>query len=225
MTFYRQYGKRILDLIGASLALVILSPVLLVVAGLVRIKLGSPVIFRQTRPGRHGRLFTLFKFRSMSEAKDPDGRLLPDGCRLTRFGRFLRAASIDELPELFNILRGEMSIVGPRPLLTQYLDRYTPEQARRHDLLPGITGWAQINGRNALTWEEKFALDTWYVDHWTLGVDCKILAMTVWSVLRRDGISRTGHATMPEFMGTKIAAPPAGDDRSAASMLKSSRIS
>jgi len=194
--------KRVFDLLVTVPALVLLSPVIGVLALLVRINLGKPVLFRQQRPGLNGRVFTLYKFRSMRDALDPTGLPLPDEARLTRFGRIMRAASLDELPELWNVLRGEMSLVGPRPLLVQYLDRYSPEQARRHEVLPGITGWAQINGRNALTWEEKFRLDVWYVDHWTLGLDLKILARTVWKVLSREGISAPGQATTGEFMGT-----------------------
>jgi lipopolysaccharide/colanic/teichoic acid biosynthesis glycosyltransferase len=195
-------SKRILDLCIVSVGLILISPVLVLIALLVRIFLGSPVLFRQVRPGHRGRLFELYKFRSMTEARDGMGRLLPDEQRLTRFGRFLRASSLDELPELFNVLRGEMSWVGPRPLLRQYLERYTPEQARRHDVLPGITGWAQVNGRNALTWEDKFHLDVWYVDHWSFWLDLKILSLTIWKVLTREGISQVGHATAMEFMGS-----------------------
>ena len=194
--------KRAFDLLLTLPALILLAPLMGVIALLVRLKLGKPVLFCQARPGMNGEIFTLYKFRSMRDAVDADGRLLPDAARLTRFGRILRAASLDELPELWNVLRGEMSLVGPRPLLVQYLDRYTPEQARRHAVLPGITGWAQINGRNALTWEEKFRLDVWYVDHWTPGLDLKILALTVWKVLRREGISAPGQATAGEFRGT-----------------------
>ena len=194
--------KRAFDLLLTLPTLILLAPLMGVIALLVRLKLGKPVLFCQARPGLNGEIFTLYKFRSMRDAVDADGRLLPDAARLTRFGRILRAASLDELPELWNVLRGEMSLVGPRPLLVQYLERYTPEQARRHEVLPGITGWAQINGRNALTWEEKFRLDVWYVDHWTPGLDFKILALTVWKVLRREGISAPGQATAGEFMGT-----------------------
>ena len=194
--------KRAFDLLLTLPALILLAPLMGVIALLVRLKLGKPVLFCQARPGLNGEIFTLYKFRSMRDAVDADGRLLPDAARLTRFGRILRAASLDELPELWNVLRGEMSLVGPRPLLVQYLERYTPEQARRHEVLPGITGWAQINGRNALTWEEKFRLDVWYVDHWTPGLDLKILALTVWKVLRREGISAPGQATAGEFRGT-----------------------
>jgi len=160
------------------------------------------VIFSQVRPGYRGRLFKLYKFRTMNNRRDEQGGLLPDEQRLTRLGKLLRAASLDELPELFNVIRGEMSLVGPRPLLPQYLERYSAEQARRHDVLPGITGWAQVNGRNVLDWEEKFRLDVWYVDHWSLGLDIKILALTFWKVLRQDGISQPGQATAEEFMGT-----------------------
>lgn len=195
--------KRLFDLFFAALGVVILSPVLLLIALLVRIYHGSPVLFTQQRPGFKGRPFFIYKFRTMTDARDAEGRLLPDAQRLTRLGRFLRAASLDELPELFNVLRGEMSLVGPRPLLMQYLDRYTPEQARRHEVLPGITGWAQVNGRNALSWEDKFRLDVWYVDHWSLWLDVKILLLTVWKVLKREGISQPGHATAEEFMGSK----------------------
>jgi lipopolysaccharide/colanic/teichoic acid biosynthesis glycosyltransferase len=198
-------AKRIFDLLLAALGLVILSPILLLAAVLVRIYHGSPVIFTQKRPGFKGTPFHIYKFRTMTDARDKSGKPLPDSERLTRLGRFLRASSLDELPELFNVLRGEMSIVGPRPLLMQYLERYTPEQARRHDVLPGITGWAQVNGRNALTWEDKFRLDVWYVDHWSLWLDIKIILLTVWKVLKREGISQPGHATAEEFLGS----PPA----------------
>jgi lipopolysaccharide/colanic/teichoic acid biosynthesis glycosyltransferase len=203
LSFYQKHGKHIFDVTCASLALIFLMPLLLAIALLIRITLGSPVIFQQRRPGRHAQIFTLFKFRSMCDAKDKSGYLLPDAERLTRFGRFLRASSIDELPELFNVVRGDMSLVGPRPLLVEYLDRYTPEQMRRHDVMPGISGWAQINGRNALSWEDKFALDMWYVNHWSLDLDLKILGMTLVRVLRRNGISNHHHATMPEFKGIK----------------------
>lgn len=170
---------------------------------LVWLFLGWPVIFSQERPGLHGRLFRLYKFRSMRDLRDANGKLLPDEQRLTRFGRFLRSSSLDELPEFFNVLKGDMSLVGPRPLLVQYLERYTPEQARRHEVRPGITGWAQVNGRNALSWEEKFKLDVWYVDHRTFWLDIKILFMTLAKVFKREGISAEGSATAPEFMGTK----------------------
>jgi sugar transferase EpsL len=195
-------AKRLFDLLAATIGLLVISPVLLVLAILVRIQHGSPVIFGQTRPGLHGQPFRIFKFRTMTEVRAADESLLPDEQRLTPLGRSLRASSLDELPELFNVLRGEMSLVGPRPLLMQYLERYSPEQARRHDLLPGITGWAQVNGRNALTWEDKFKLDVWYVDHWSFWLDLKILFLSVWKVIKREGINQPGHATMEEFMGT-----------------------
>ena len=199
--------KRTFDLLVSLILLILLSPVLLVIAVLVRIKLGRPVLFSQERPGLHGRLFRLYKFRSMRDAHGTDGRLLPDDERLTKFGRFLRASSLDELPELFNVIKGEMSLVGPRPLLVAYLERYTPEQARRHEALPGITGWAQVNGRNALSWEAKFKLDVWYVDNRTFWLDLKILFLTIWKALKREGISAPGSATAPEFMGSKKEPP------------------
>jgi sugar transferase EpsL len=195
-------SKRIFDLLAATLGLLIISPVLLIVALLVRIRHGSPVLFGQKRPGLRGGPFQIYKFRTMTNARAADGSLLPDEHRLTPLGRFLRASSLDELPELFNVLRGEMSLVGPRPLLMQYLDRYSPEQARRHEVLPGITGWAQVNGRNALTWEDKFKLDVWYVDHWSFWLDLKILFLTISKVFKREGISQPGHATMEEFRGS-----------------------
>jgi len=198
---YRHWGKRLFDLFLAIPALVVLSSVVGVITLLVRIKLGSPVLFRQQRPGLHGPPFTLYKFRTMTDARDAQGNLLPDAQRFTPLGRFLRATSLDELPELWNVLKGDMSIMGPRPLLTQYLDRYTPEQARRHEVRPGITGWAQVNGRNALSWEQKFALDVWYVDNLSLWLDLKIIALTVWKILKREGISQLGRATMEEFFG------------------------
>jgi lipopolysaccharide/colanic/teichoic acid biosynthesis glycosyltransferase len=194
-------SKRIFDLFLTIPGLILLSPILLIVAVLVRIVHGKPIFFTQVRPGFRGELFTVYKFRTMTDQRDDNGELLPDEQRLTSLGRFLRTASLDELPELFNVLRGEMSLVGPRPLLIQYLDRYSPEQARRHDVLPGITGWAQVNGRNALTWEDKFRLDVWYVDNWSLWLDIKILALTLWKVIKREGISQPGHATAEEFMG------------------------
>jgi len=200
-------SKRLLDLVLTLVGLVLLSPFLLIIAGLVRVYLGSPVLFRQVRPGYHGKLFTIIKFRTMTDLRDSQGKLLSDKHRLTGLGRTLRALSLDELPELINVVRGEMSLVGPRPLLEKYLARYTPEQSRRHNVLPGITGWAQINGRNALTWEDKFALDLWYVDHWSFWLDIKILALTIGKVLAREGISQPGHATAQEFMGTQ-ATPP-----------------
>ncbi|HPL96616.1 MAG TPA: sugar transferase [Smithellaceae bacterium] len=193
--------KRFTDILAGGVALVVLSPMMIFLAAAIRWKLGTPVLFRQQRPGLNGRPFWLLKFRTMTDACDAGGKLLPDAARLTAFGRFLRAASLDELPELFNVLKGDMSLVGPRPLLMQYLDRYTPEQARRHEVRPGITGWAQVNGRNAITWEEKFKLDVWYVDNWSLWLDVKIIAMTIWKILKREGISQPGQATMQEFMG------------------------
>lgn len=190
------------DLSLTGIGLVILAPVLAVLALLVRIVHGSPILFRQTRPGYRGRLFTILKFRSMTDSLDTQGQALPDEARVTRLGRFLRATSLDELPELFNVLRGEMSLVGPRPLLEEYLPRYSPEQRRRHEALPGITGWAQINGRNVLSWEEKFSMDVWYVDHWSLGLDIRIILTTLGKVLRREGISQEGHISAEVFLGT-----------------------
>jgi lipopolysaccharide/colanic/teichoic acid biosynthesis glycosyltransferase len=197
--------KRLFDFLASAAALALLSPGLLVLAILVRWKLGSPVIFRQLRPGRGGRIFEVWKFRTMTDARDDDGRLLSDATRLPPFGRWLRATSLDELPELWNVLRGEMSLVGPRPLLVEYLPLYSAEQARRHELRPGLTGWAQINGRNALTWDEKFRLDVWYVNHRTFWLDLKIIALTVARVFRREGISAAGEATMARFTGTQAA--------------------
>ncbi|MGL4396200.1 MAG: sugar transferase [Hyphomicrobium sp.] len=193
--------KRAFDLMLIAVSAIVVVPVLAIVALAVRVKLGSPVLFVQTRPGRLGRPFDLVKFRTMTNARDAKGALLPDTVRLTPFGRFLRSTSLDELPEIWNVLKGEMSFVGPRPLLMAYLPLYSPEQARRHDVPPGITGWAQINGRNALSWPEKFALDVWYVDNWTVGLDIAILFKTVLKVVRRDGISADGEATMPHFTG------------------------
>lgn len=198
---YRRF-KRIFDLVVALTGLIVLLPLLIVIVALVRLRLGTPVLFRQQRPGLHGRPFTLLKFRTMTEVRDAHGNPWPDSERLTALGRFLRNTSLDELPELINILRGEMSLVGPRPLLMQYLDRYTPEQRRRHQALPGLTGWAQVNGRNTLTWEQKFTLDVWYVDHQSLQLDLRILALTVWKILKRDGIHHPGQATMEEFKGS-----------------------
>jgi lipopolysaccharide/colanic/teichoic acid biosynthesis glycosyltransferase len=198
----RDTVKRMVDLAGASVALVVLSPLLLVVAVLVRLRRGSPVLFRQQRPGLHGQPFTLLKFRTMTDRRDASGAPLPDAERLTALGRFLRRSSLDELPELVNGLAGEMSLVGPRPLLMEYLPLYSAEQARRHDVRPGITGWTQVNGRNALTWEEKFTLDVWYVDHRSLRLDIAILARTAGQVLSGHGVSAPGHATMENFRGT-----------------------
>lgn len=193
--------KRVLDISGSAAGLLILSPIILIVALFVRLRLGSPVLFTQQRPGLDGRIFRMLKFRTMTDARGADGSLLPDAERLTPFGRWLRATSLDELPEFWNVLRGDMSLVGPRPLLVEYLPLYSPEQARRHDAKPGLTGWAQVNGRNALRWDQKFALDVWYVDHQSLMLDLRILWLTFWRVLRRDGISATGEATMPVFTG------------------------
>ena len=195
-------SKRVFDLCLALPLLVLVSPILGIVAILVRLNLGAPVLFHQVRPGFMGRPFVNLKFRTMRDAVNTQGQPLPDTIRLTSLGRFLRSLSLDELPELFNVLRGEMSLVGPRPLLLQYLERYSPEQARRQHVLPGITGWAQINGRNAISWEDKFALDVWYVDHWSLWLDVRILALTPWKALKREGISQPGHATAEEFWGT-----------------------
>ncbi len=218
MNPHRSYrAKRALDLILTFPFLLIMSPFLGLVALAVRVRIGGPVIFSQQRPGLRGAPFVLFKFRTMTEARDGAGRLLPDADRITRFGRFLRSTSLDELPEFLNVLRGEMSLVGPRPLLMQYLGRYTPEQARRHEVKPGITGWAQINGRNAITWEEKFAYDVWYVEHQSLGLDLKILGITIWRLVKREGINQPGRATAEEFMGS--AGPP--DDT--VSLLQASR--
>lgn len=200
--------KRMIDVAGASATLALASPFLLLITGAELVLHGWPPVFKQRRPGLHGKVFTLFKFRTMTNALGSDGRSLPDGERLTAFGRWLRASSLDELPELLNVLRGEMSLVGPRPLLVQYLERYSPEQARRHDVKPGITGWAQINGRNAISWEEKLALDVWYVDNWSLQLDLQILLRTAGAVLTRAGISAEGNATMPEFLGTTSHGAP-----------------
>ncbi len=199
---YRDVLKPLLDRSAALVGLLLFGIPLLLLALLVRVKLGSPVLFRQERPGLGGRIFPILKFRTMTDARDASGELLPDAVRLTPFGRFLRATSLDELPELLNVLRGNMSLVGPRPLLTRYLPLYSERQARRHDVLPGITGWAQVNGRNALSWEEKFEYDVYYVENVSLALDLKILWMTLTAVFRRSDISAPGHATMPEFQGT-----------------------
>ena len=202
--------KRVFDLVLTIPGLVLLSPFLAAIAVMVRIAHGRPVLFRQGRGGYGSQPFEVFKFRTMRELRDDRGILLPDAVRLTRLGRFLRATSLDELPELFNVLLGQMSLVGPRPLFQVYLERYSPEQARRQLVLPGITGWAQVNGRNALTWEEKFRLDVWYVDNWSFWLDIKILLLTLWKVLKREGISQPGHATAEEFLGS-FAAPGSGE--------------
>jgi sugar transferase EpsL len=193
------YLKRVFDIVVSAVALTVLAPLMGLIALAVWRTMGRPVLFRQARPGLHGKPFVMYKFRTMRDLRDAEGKLLPDEARLTPFGRWLRATSLDELPELVNVLRGEMSLVGPRPLLMEYLDRYTPEQARRHEVKPGITGWAQIHGRNNLSWDERFKLDVWYVDNWSLWLDVKILWRTLWMVLRREGISAQGHATMPRF--------------------------
>ena len=201
--------KRAFDLLLTIPGVLVISPLLALLAILVRLRLGAPILFRQIRPGYRGQPFTLYKLRTMTEAQDKDGRLLPDAERLTGLGRALRSSSLDDLPNVINVLRGEMSLVGPRPLLMEYLVRYTAEQARRHEVLPGITGWAQVNGRNDLSWEDKFRLDVWYVDHWSLRLDVRILALTAWRVLRREGISQPGFATAQEFRGPGEGSGPA----------------
>jgi sugar transferase EpsL len=200
--FYRRYGKRFLDIVLTLPALIVLAPLMAVLAIVVGVSLGAPVLFRQRRPGWRARPFTLVKFRTMVEARDGENPCSSDAERLTPFGGILRRLSLDELPELLNVLKGDMSLVGPRPLLKQYLDRYTPEQARRHEVRPGITGWAQVNGRNALTWKERFRLDIWYVDHVSLELDIRIIARTAGKVLKREGIHHPEEATMKEFMGS-----------------------
>lgn len=194
-------SKRIFDVVFSFLVLLLLSPLMLLLGIALIFVQGLPVFFSQERPGLESKLFRLSKFRTMRDQVGPDGKPLPDEERITRLGKFLRRSSLDELPEFFNVLKGDMSVVGPRPLLVQYLDRYTPEQARRHAVLPGVTGWAQVNGRNALTWEDKFKLDVWYVDNWSFWLDIRIIWMTIWKTLGGEGISQPGHATMPEFMG------------------------
>jgi len=196
-------GKRLFDLSVSLAAIIVLSPILILIAFVLFISDGCPVIFTQDRPGKRGVPFKNYKFRTMNNQRDPKGNILPDKERITRIGKFLRRFSLDELPEIFNVLRGNMSIVGPRPLLMQYLERYTEEQSRRHEVLPGITGWAQVNGRNAISWEEKFSLDVWYIDHWTFWLDIKIILLTIWKVISGEGISQPGRATMDEFMGGK----------------------
>lgn len=197
-----KYIKRILDIISSLLAIIILSPLLAVTAVLVKTKLGSPVLFRQERPGKDEKIFTLMKFRTMTDERDENGELLPDEVRLTKFGKFLRSTSIDELPELFNILKGDMSVIGPRPLLVEYIPRYNEHQHRRHEVRPGLSGWAQVNGRNTVSWEDKFDMDVHYVDNYSFAMDVKILFMTVLNVLKREGISSETSATMEVFMGT-----------------------
>ena len=193
--------KRLIDILGAVTGLVVLSPVLIVVAILIRRQMGAPVLFCQARPGLHGKPFQMIKFRTMRDAVDAQGNVLPDCERLTTLGRFLRASSLDELPELWNVLKGDMSLVGPRPLLMEYLPLYSPEQARRHEIRPGVTGWAQVNGRNAISWDQKFALDVWYVDNHSFWLDLKIIWLTMHKVFKREGISAAGEATMPKFRG------------------------
>lgn len=209
---YQKYVKRLLDIVISLVALVILSPVLLIVAVLVRVKLGSPVIFHQDRPGYREKVFKLCKFRSMTDARGADGELLPDEIRLTKFGKALRATSLDELPELWNILKGDMSLIGPRPLLVRYLPRYSEFQRHRHDVRPGLTGWAQVNGRNAISWEAKFQYDVEYVNKVSFLFDLKILLMTVGRVFGRNGISSGTHATMEEFMGNEAGQAVGGAD-------------
>jgi sugar transferase EpsL len=196
------FQKRLFDLVLTFPGLIILSPFLAAIALIIWMVDGRPVTFRQARPGYHGCIFKVMKFRTMKEVHDDQDNLLPDEQRVSRLGLFLRATSLDELPELINVLAGEMSLVGPRPLLVRYLERYNPEQARRHDVLPGITGWAQINGRNALSWEDKLALDVWYVDHWSISLDLKILLLTTWKVIKREGINPPDQMTTNEFMGS-----------------------
>lgn len=197
-----KYIKRILDIISSLLAIIILSPLLAVTAVLVKTKLGSPVLFKQERPGKDEKIFTLMKFRTMTDERDENGELLPDEVRLTKFGKFLRSTSIDELPELFNILKGDMSVIGPRPLLVEYIPRYNEHQHRRHEVRPGLSGWAQVNGRNTVSWEDKFDMDVHYVDNYSFAMDVKILLMTVLNVIKKEGISSETSATMEVFMGT-----------------------
>jgi lipopolysaccharide/colanic/teichoic acid biosynthesis glycosyltransferase len=199
----RSVLKRAFDILVSAGVLLVFSLPIVILMILVRVKLGSPIFFRQDRPGLGGKTFRMVKFRTMTDARHPDGTLKPDAERLTRFGRLLRSTSLDELPELWNVLKGDMSLVGPRPLLVQYLARYSARQARRHEVRPGVTGWAQVNGRNAVAWDERFEMDVWYVENWSFGLDLKILVMTVAAVFRRSGVSAEGHATMPEFMGSE----------------------
>jgi sugar transferase EpsL len=219
---YRKSGKRLFDIVLGTAMLVLSAPIWAVVAALVRVKVGSPVLFRQKRPGRHGRPFTIYKFRTMTDGRDATGKLLPDEQRVRGFGKALRRTSLDELPELINVLKGDMSLVGPRPLLVDYLDRYTTEEGRRHDVLPGITGVAQTRGRNSLSWKQKFALDVWYVDHLSIWLDLKILAVTVWTVLGGEGVSAPSCISAPEFMGTAQApgGPPVSGRESRSTPLE-----
>ena len=204
VTFYEVSVKRFLDVLCSVLALVVFWWLYLIIALLVKLKLGSPVLFTQDRPGKDEKVFKLYKFRTMTDAQDENGELLPDEVRLTKFGKWLRSTSLDELPEVFNILKGDMSVVGPRPLLVEYLDRYNDEQKRRHEVTPGLTGWAQVNGRNSISWEEKFKDDAWYIDHMNFILDVKIVLMTVQRALKREGISSDTSATMETFMGTEV---------------------
>ena len=201
LTGYSRLIKSMMDKLVAAIALLIFSPILLIVAIAIYFRMGRPIFFTQPRPGKDSKIFTFYKFRTMTDERDADGNLLPDAQRLTALGQFLRKTSLDELPQLWNVLIGDMSLVGPRPLLVRYLDRYTPEQARRHQVKPGITGWVQVNGRNNRAWEEKFKLDVWYVDNWSLWLDLKILFLTVFKVLQQDGISQEGYTTSEEFQG------------------------
>jgi sugar transferase EpsL len=201
------FAKRVTDIFLAGSALLISAPLMAAIALATRLSMGRPILFRQMRPGYRGEPFKLLKFRTMTAARDARGCYLPDAERLTPIGSLLRRLSLDELPQLWNVLRGDMSLVGPRPLLMQYMDRYTPEQARRHDIKPGITGWAQVNGRNGLTWPEKFSRDLWYVDNWSLWLDSRILVRTLWQVLKREGISQPGHATMAEYSASERNLP------------------
>ncbi|MCC3406933.1 MAG: sugar transferase [Microcoleus sp. PH2017_10_PVI_O_A] len=193
--------KSVCDRLFAAIALVLFSPFILFVAIAISLPMGTPIVFTQPRPGKDGQIFTFYKFRTMTNDRDADGNLLSDEKRLTAIGQFLRKTSLDELPQLLNVLKGDMSFVGPRPLIVEYLERYSPEQARRHDVMPGITGWAQINGRNTISWQEKFKLDVWYVNNWSLWLDLKILFLTVWKVVKKEGISQANHVTVEDFMG------------------------
>lgn len=195
--------KRFIDIVGSLIGLFLTSPIMVAVSLIIYFTMGKPIFFKQVRPGLNGKPFVIYKFRTMLDLRDKNGNLLPDEKRLTKIGKFLRSTTLDELPEFWNVLKGDMSLVGPRPLLMEYLDRYTPEQARRHEVKPGMTGWAQINGRNAISWEEKFRLDVWYVDNWNIILDLKIIFLTILKVLKKEGISAEGHATMPEFKGVK----------------------
>jgi sugar transferase EpsL len=201
--FHMSWSKRIFDLVAAILGVVALSPVIVLLSLLVRVFIGTPILFHQLRPGYKGQPFSIYKFRTMTEDRDAAGNLLPDAARLTPFGRFLRSLSLDELPELYNILRGEMSVVGPRPLIMEYLPLYSPEQMRRHECYPGLTGWAQINGRNAIDWPTRFALDVWYVDHRSFWLDIKIILITIWKVIKRENVNQPGQATIEFFKGNK----------------------